>query len=173
MCCVSKTAIKSILKSKRIGDDNLDLLPTLVASIQNNPSNAELIFSIFGLFLNVASDVKGLSALESLDDINTVAVGAIRDHPNSPELHEVTFALLQNTVNADCESEDSANLILLSMKNYPEEEMLQINGCKLLALLCSQSQAAQTLARNDLNILSLASENYSSCQRFVDGILGN
>lgn len=170
-----KTTAPAILRSKRSDSEHFDILPTLLTSIQRNSNNnVDFVFSVFGLLLNVALDVKGRRYLQGLN-ADILAMNVIRRHPESPELHEVAFDLLQNTVNVEESNQEQilnlAELILLSMDKYPEEEMLQTNGCQLLGAV-SQTQAVQSLIRDSANILTLASVNFpGGCKDLVDAML--
>jgi len=93
--------IKPMLKSKQRNDNSPSLLLTLISSAQTNSGNIDMMCAVLGLFINaVALNPSGRSALSSLN-VNTLAMNAIRDHPDSPELQEIAFALLQNTVDVE------------------------------------------------------------------------
>ena len=174
MMAVFPTIVKSTLRSNR-GTDSQDLLPTLLTAIEMNANDSDLLFSVFGLLLNVSFDAKGCSTLQGLEVV-TVAVNAIRDHQDSPELHELAFVLLQNTLPADGESEQQdlviAQLVLQSMQMHSEEEMVQINGCQLLDIIYTQADAVRGLVRSQSNMLTLASEKFpDSCKSLVHGLL--
>ena len=175
MMAVFPTIVKSILRSNRGNTDSQDLLPTLLTAIEMNANDSDLLFSVFGLLLNVSFDAKGCSTLQDLEVV-TVAVDAIRDHQDSPELHELAFVLLQNMIPADGESEQQdlviAQLVLQSMQMHSEEEMIQINGCQLLDTIYMQTDTVRGLVRSQSNMLTLASEKFpDSCKSLVHGLL--
>ena len=158
-------------------------LPTLLTSVQTNPTKVDLVFSVFGLLSNVALDAKGSTILRGLG-ADALAVDAIRDHPDSPELHSVAFTLLQNIVNVHEKEQqhtlDLVQLVLQSMEKHIDDEMLQINGCQLLLGVVASSQtpqlctSVQSLVRsgNGTEVLTLAGEKFpNSCKDLVDGLL--
>lgn len=153
------TTAKSMLKSKRSNDDRPNFLSTLLTAIQRSPTKVDLVFSIFGLLSNVALDAKGSTILRSLG-ANALAVEAIRDHPDSPELHSVAFALLRNVLNVHENEQqhtlDLVQLVLQSMEKHTEDEMLQINGCQLLLEVVVSSQTSQLRASVQTLVLGVA-----------------
>lgn len=83
------------LLSPQGNDRRPEVLPTLLASVRANPSNADLASSVFGLLSNVALHVGGATLLRDLRT-GALVTNVIRDHRENPELHSVAFSLLQS-----------------------------------------------------------------------------
>jgi len=74
----------------------------------------------------VALDAIGGASLKGLD-ADSLAMDAIRNHPDSSRLHEAAFALLHSTIAVfDGRINDFAKEILDSIETHPGEEMLQV-----------------------------------------------
>lgn len=70
-------------------------LLVLLTAIRETLHDVDFVSCTFGFLAVVALDMKGGASLAYLD-AETLAIDAIREHPDSPQLHEVAFALLQN-----------------------------------------------------------------------------
>ena len=70
-------------------------LSVLLSAIRTTLHDADFVSRTFGFLSVVALDMRGGASLAYLD-ANTLAMDAIREHPDSPQLHQVAFALLQN-----------------------------------------------------------------------------
>jgi len=181
---LSDTSINSILKLKFRSDDNIPgLVPTVLASIKTNRSDSNLVATLFGLLLNVSRTSKGSAVLRA-SSIDSLVIDTIQEHFDTPQLHEMAFALLRNILLVDeCETnatERSSDLIKLAFKSamkYQCHGELQENVCRLLFVLTSQSNdEVRRLVRGKRcrQILTLASKNFpDSCQEVVCVLLRN
>jgi len=70
-------------------------LSVLLTAIRETLHDVDFVSCTFGFLAVVALDTKGGASLAYLD-AETLAMDAIREHPDSPQLHEVAFALLKN-----------------------------------------------------------------------------
>lgn len=174
------TTVDIILWSKpRDGDDRSDLLSTLLAAIRANSTNVDLAECIFGLLSIVALDAIGGASLKGLD-ADSLAMDAIRNHPDSSRLHEAAFALLHSTIaDFDGRINDFAKEILDSIETHPGEEMLQVNAIRFLRVVVSREDGTcaaegKGLVRSERGrrILAMASASFpNSCKELVDSLL--
>ena len=74
---------------------NRRFLSVLLTAIRESLHDVDFVSCTFGFLAVVALDTKGGASLAYLD-AETLAMDAIREHPDSPQLHEVAFALLKN-----------------------------------------------------------------------------
>jgi len=74
---------------------NRRFLSVLLTAIRETLHDVDFVSCTFGFLAVVALDTKGGASLAYLD-AETLAMDAIREHPDSPQLHEVAFALLKN-----------------------------------------------------------------------------
>lgn len=74
---------------------NRRFLSVLLTAIRETLHDVDFVSCTFGFLAVVALDMKGGASLAYLD-AETLAMDAIREHPDSPQLHEVAFALLKN-----------------------------------------------------------------------------
>ena len=181
---LSETSINSILKLKFRSDDNLPgLIPTVLASIKTNRSDSNLVVTLFGLLLNVSRTSKGSAVLRA-SSIDSLMIDTIQEHFDTPQLHEMAFALLRNVLLVDeCEmdatlkSSDLISLALNSAMKYPCNGELQENVCRLLVVLTSQSNdevRRLVQGKRCRRILTLASKNFpDSCQEVVRLLLSS
>ena len=177
------TTIKFILGSKpRDNNDRPDLLSTLIAAIRmssNSSSIDDLALCIFGLLSVVALDAKGGASLRRLD-VDALAIDVVRDYSDSPQVHELAFTLLHNMM-ADVERgchgwrvSDLTKVILDSIEEHTDEEILQANAIQLLRVISRGTCLAKSLVRNERGrrILAMANANFpDSCKELVDSLL--
>lgn len=163
----------------REGDDRSDLLSTLLAAIRANSTNVDLAECIFGLLSIVALDAIGGASLKGLD-ADSLAMDAIRNHPDSSRLHEAAFALLHSTIaDFDGRINDFAKEILDSIETHPGEEMLQVNAIRFLRVVVSREDGTcaaegKGLVRSERGrrILAMASASFpNTCKELVDSLL--
>ena len=175
MVASPRTTAQSIF-SLRANSDIPAVLPTLLAAGRTTPADAELVAAVCGLLTNAVLDVRGAAVLRGLET-EALAVNAIRDHPDSPRLHALAFALWRwNAANAGGKRVRGprpgvADLVLRSMETHPEEATLQIEGCRLLAELAPvpRSFVGSGTGRD---VLMSASEKFpDDCKDVVDGLL--
>jgi hypothetical protein len=74
---------------------NRRFLSVLLTAIRETLHDVDFVSCTFGFLAVVALDTKGGASLAYLD-AETLAMDAIREHPDSTQLHEVAFALLKN-----------------------------------------------------------------------------
>ena len=74
---------------------NRRFLSVLLTAIRETLHDVDFVSCTFGFLAVVALDTKGGARL-AYRDAETLAMDAIREHPDSPQLHEVAFALLKN-----------------------------------------------------------------------------
>ena len=74
---------------------NRRFLSVLLTAIRETLHDVDFVSCTFGFLAVVALDTKGGASLAYLD-AESLAMDAIREHPDSPQLHEVAFALLKN-----------------------------------------------------------------------------
>jgi len=74
---------------------NRRFLSVLLTAIRETLHDVDFVSCTFGFLAVVALDTKGGASLAYLD-AETLAMDAIREHPDSPQLHEVAFTLLKN-----------------------------------------------------------------------------
>ena len=147
---------------------------TIIAAIHvfRNPGIANVSFGLLKelatLKEDMAKEVKNSGAI-------TLAIDAIQNHSDIPELHGNVFSLLEITVSAENKQlhVKIAKRILESMQKHPEEEILQSDGCRVLASL-QKNRALKTLLRTGFGkkILVLARSVFPDvCGGIIDQLL--
>ena len=141
MTVVSQSStVKCILKQPK-NDERPKVLPTLIELTRSNSTDTSSTVNIFGLLINVSLHSKGANGLRRLGAAS-LACETIRLHPadGSPDLLASSFALLHETYEASQHDEEGRSIglaenIIAAMKANPEDEMLHVNACHLLARL--------------------------------------
>jgi hypothetical protein len=83
------------MKNSSNNVQNIGHISVLLTAIRETLHDVDFVSCTFGFLAVVALDTKGGASLAYLD-AETLAMDAIREHPDSPQLHEVAFTSLKN-----------------------------------------------------------------------------
>ena len=84
-----------LMKNSSNNVQNIGHISVLLTAIRETLHDVDFVSCTFGFLAVVALDTKGGASLAYLD-AETLAMDAIREHPDSPQLHQVAFTLLKN-----------------------------------------------------------------------------